>query len=483
MHHRGPGLGRIDRRLGDLLGGHRHVRAAADRLAGARDGACDEGVPVHGLVPRCPPTRDCTARGPLATLRLGRPTPRRAAGNERGRPWITEPHWSVPGRIISRRQPILGGASAARHGGVPGRRGSVRRRRRTGPAAGRRPTAGGTARPRRRRHDAAAADPPQPAARCGSASSGARTTSSTASSSWPRPTRPAWSPAGSRSSATTPSSTWCTSNALAEEIEASAADLYVIRLKEGIEFHNGQPVTADDVIYSFQRRLDPDLALAPALAALLDAGRRDEGRRPHCAGAAQAAGRHLPQRPGRVHGHGRAGRLHPRGPGQVGTGPFVLQSFTAGAESVHKKNPNYWDSGKPYLDEVQIIDFADAAALVNALSSGRGRRHRRRARSRRSPPSRRTPTWRCSSPRPAAGCRSPWLSTRSRSPIPKVRQAMRLIVDRKQMVERVLSGHGRVANDMYGVFDACYPDDFPQRDAGHRAGQAAAAPRPGRKDL
>ena len=44
----------------------------------------------------------------------------------------------------------------------------------------------------------------------------------------------------------------------------------------------------------------------------------------------------------------------------------MLKSFTAGAESVHEKNPNYWDSGKPYLDEVQIVDFADAAALVNA---------------------------------------------------------------------------------------------------------------------
>ena len=53
---------------------------------------------------------------------------------------------------------------------------------------------------------------------------------------------------------------------LAEEIETEAADLYVIRLKEGIQFHDGKPVTADDVIYSFQRRLDPDLGLAPGAA-------------------------------------------------------------------------------------------------------------------------------------------------------------------------------------------------------------------------
>ena len=30
-------------------------------------------------------------------------------------------------------------------------------------------------------------------------------------------------------------------------------------------------------------------------------------------------------------------------------------------------------------------------------------------------------------------------------------------------MQRVLSGHGRVANDLYGVFDACYPADLPQR--------------------
>ena len=39
--------------------------------------------------------------------------------------------------------------------------------------------------------------------------------------------------------------------------------------------------------------------------------------------------------------------------------------------------------------------------------------------------------------------------------IRRVRQAMRLIVDRHAMLEQVLSGHGRVANDLYSPFDAC----------------------------
>ena len=54
----------------------------------------------------------------------------------------------------------------------------------------------------------------------------------------------------------------------------------------------------------------------------------------------------------------------------------------------------------------------------------------------------------------------------------RVRQAMRLIVDREEMVERVLSGHGRVGNDMYGVFDACYPAT--SRSASRTSRQAKA---------
>jgi peptide/nickel transport system substrate-binding protein len=45
----------------------------------------------------------------------------------------------------------------------------------------------------------------------------------------------------------------------------------------------------------------------------------------------------------------------------------------------------------------------------------------------------------------------------------RVRQAFRLIVDREQMVEQVLSGHGQVGNDLYGRYDPVYASDLPQR--------------------
>ena len=56
----------------------------------------------------------------------------------------------------------------------------------------------------------------------------------------------------------------------------------------------------------------------------------------------------------------------------------------------------------------------------------------------------------------------------------RVRQAMRLIIDRKQIIEQVGSGYGQVANDLYAPFDAGYDYVTAPARAGHRPGQVAA---------
>jgi len=45
----------------------------------------------------------------------------------------------------------------------------------------------------------------------------------------------------------------------------------------------------------------------------------------------------------------------------------------------------------------------------------------------------------------------------------RVRQAMRLIVDRPQMIQQALAGHGYVGNDLYAPFDEAFASDLPQR--------------------
>ena len=50
-------------------------------------------------------------------------------------------------------------------------------------------------------------------------------------------------------------------NHLAEELKAEKANQYLIRIRPGIEFHNGKTMTIDDVIYSIQRTKNPKLKL------------------------------------------------------------------------------------------------------------------------------------------------------------------------------------------------------------------------------
>lgn len=53
----------------------------------------------------------------------------------------------------------------------------------------------------------------------------------------------------------------------------------------------------------------------------------------------------------------------------VGTGPYVLGSFTA-QSYVLKKNPHYWDAGKPSIDNVRYISLSNADSASAALTGG-----------------------------------------------------------------------------------------------------------------
>ena len=253
-------------------------------------------------------------------------------------------------------------------------------------------------------------------------------------------------------------------NSLAEEIEAKAPDLFVVRLKQGIEFHNAKTVGAEDLIYSFNRLIDPALGIAPALSEFLDANsfKALDDRtveisllKPSVAflnGMADYGANIVPVDYARFDGDPTT---------QIGTGAFKLKSFTPGSESVHVRHENYW--GTSFLDEVQIIDFSDQSALVNALTSG-------------------DIDVAIDIPYAQAGAiesngdlvllesaAGNWQTITMRVDVApfddvRVRQAMRLIVNREEMVQRVLSGHGRIGNDMYGVLDGSYPKDFAQRE-------------------
>ena len=55
----------------------------------------------------------------------------------------------------------------------------------------------------------------------------------------------------------------------------------------------------------------------------------------------------------------------------MGTGPFVFVEHVKGSHWVGRRNPEYWDRGKPYLDGYQALFIRDDAAQVTAIRSGR----------------------------------------------------------------------------------------------------------------
>jgi peptide/nickel transport system substrate-binding protein len=55
----------------------------------------------------------------------------------------------------------------------------------------------------------------------------------------------------------------------------------------------------------------------------------------------------------------------------MGTGPFTFVEHVKGSHWVGKKNPSYWDKGKPYLDGYRAIFIRDSAAQVAAIRGER----------------------------------------------------------------------------------------------------------------
>ena len=116
----------------------------------------------------------------------------------------------------------------------------------------------------------------------------------------------------------------------------------------------------------------------------------------------------------------------------MGSGPFTFVEHVRGSHLVGKKNPDYWERGKPYLDGFRAIFIAiprrrwpPCAASARTSSSAASARRSATASSRRSAP--RSPC------RRAPGTASSWWpSTMNKKPFDdkRVRRALTLALDR-----------------------------------------------------
>ncbi len=155
-------------------------------------------------------------------------------------------------------------------------------------------------------------------------------------------------------------------NALASDYEVSDdAKVYTFTLRDGVKFHNGQAVTAEDVKYSIERCADTSNGdpLVSAYSIIESVNILDDKTveirlsEPNTEFIAYMTTAILPA------------DYDKQATEPVGTGPFKFESRTADENFIMVKNEDYWGE-KAHLDKVVFKIVSDADMLVTNLKGG-----------------------------------------------------------------------------------------------------------------
>lgn len=158
---------------------------------------------------------------------------------------------------------------------------------------------------------------------------------------------------------------------LAESFESNAtADEWVFKLRKGVEFHNGKTMTADDVIASYVHHMgDDSKSGVKKLLTQVKNFRKDDSHT--VVFELESGNADFPYVCSDYHIS-----IFPETDGKLnwqdgnGTGAFVLDSFEPGVRAQFSKNPNYFKSNRGHFDSVEILSILDPTARQNALLTG-----------------------------------------------------------------------------------------------------------------
>jgi peptide/nickel transport system substrate-binding protein len=155
---------------------------------------------------------------------------------------------------------------------------------------------------------------------------------------------------------------------LAEEFTTQDARTWVFKLRKGVTFHDGKPLTPGDVVFSIMRHKDAATAsrakvLADQIESVTASGPNEVTIRLVSPNA------DLPVILGTYHFHIVKEGTTDFNAG-IGTGPYKVKEFKPGVRSVAVRNENYWKPNRPYLDEIELVGISDESARVNGLLAG-----------------------------------------------------------------------------------------------------------------
>jgi peptide/nickel transport system substrate-binding protein len=241
---------------------------------------------------------------------------------------------------------------------------------------------------------------------------------------------------------------------LAEDISPhGSTSEWIIKLRPGITFHDGKPLTADDVIFTLRRIITGNLTGATPLGPIDVKNLKAIDKHTVKVPMTSPYGSFLDQLAYWYYLYIVPVGFDPKTPN--GTGAFKYKSFTPGQQSVFVKNPDYWKAGLPYVDALTIIDFSDSASLQNALTTGvihgAGALEGPQITALKSTSGVRTVV-------SHTGAITPFTMRVDQAPFNdvRIRQAMRLLVNRPQLITSALNGYATAGSDVSSPYDPNY---------------------------
>ncbi|HCY99149.1 MAG: peptide ABC transporter substrate-binding protein [Rhodobacterales bacterium RIFCSPHIGHO2_02_FULL_62_130] len=243
---------------------------------------------------------------------------------------------------------------------------------------------------------------------------------------------------------------------IAEEISASAdATEWKFKIRAGVEFHDGKTVTAEDVVATLKRHTDEKsqsgaLGIVQGISEMKAEG--DMVTLKLAAGNADLpflmADYHLIIQPGGGVGAEAAG---------IGAGPYKVVSNEPGVRHAFEKHANYFDTTMGHADQVEIIVINDNTARTAALQAGQVHMINR------------VDPKIIDLLKGAPGISIEHVAGRGhyvfimhvdKAPFDNndLRMALKLAINRQEMVDKILGGYGSVGNDFpingaYPLFD------------------------------
>ncbi len=235
---------------------------------------------------------------------------------------------------------------------------------------------------------------------------------------------------------------------LATDWEATPdAKTWTFNLRQGVTFHNGKAFGADDVIESLQMHVAEGAksAAKPIVEAIVEMKKTGE----HQVQMTLAAGNadfpyllsdyHLLMYP--------AGQIEEAIAKGIGTGMYAVQAFEPGVRMVASRvDSHYKDGNGGWFDEIEYIAINDNTARMNALMTGQVDAINRidfkteallRA----------NPMVRIQEVTGNQQYTFPMLTNVAPFDDVNIRRALKFAINRQEMVDKILLGHGRVGND------------------------------------